>query len=205
MERWGNTRATGEEAPANRYRVTVAPGVVQVSRTNVQKRDRSMDRASTSARFAADQVAVGLLHDEPLGEEEQQGGGGTRDVISEWSRKSRANMIKSLAQLDYEPLFSGGGVPAMLTLTLPGEWESVAPSAAAAAELMRKFRKRMERAWFSKDEKLCAVWKREFQRRGAPHWHLFMAIPQGTRPLVRWGQTEAAELTFPEWCSQTWA
>jgi len=37
-------------------------------------------------------------------------------------------------------------------------------------------RKRWERAW---DEPLVGIWKLEFQRRGAPHLHVFTAIPLG--------------------------
>ena len=49
-----------------------------------------------------------------------------------------------------------------------------------------------ERAW---KRKLIGVWKREFQRRGAPHYHILMVPPHGT----------VNGLGFREWLSQTWA
>lgn len=94
-----------------------------------------------------------------------------------WSRKSRANMRKVFAQLDYGPLFDQG-IPAMVTLTYPGEWETVAPDAATCQNHMRALRKRFARKY---GRPLLGTWKREFQRRGAPHYHLLMVPPIGFR------------------------
>lgn len=112
--------------------------------------------------------------------------------ISEWSRKSRSRMVKRLAQLDYGPMFEGGRVPAMVTVTLPGDWYAVAPSAAVVAGYLRELRRRYRRSW---GEPLVGTWKREFQERGAPHYHLFMVPPAGRCH----GQS------FREWLSVTWA
>jgi hypothetical protein len=38
---------------------------------------------------------------------------------------------RTFAELDDTPLVEGGRVPAMVTLTYPGDWESVAPKAPA--------------------------------------------------------------------------
>lgn len=184
---------------ARRFRLTVSPGSVQLSKRDLSAENASMERASSSARSAADLRAselntVGLSGFATGGDEYA-----TRERITTWSRKSRVNMIRTLATLDYAPLFDGGGVPAMVTLTLPGEWVSVAPTAAAYSGLVKAFRKRWERAWLGKGQKLSAVWKREFQRRGAPHTHLFVTVPQGTTDLG------GREVSFPEWLSATWA
>lgn len=115
--------------------------------------------------------------------------------VTSWSRKSRANMRRTLAALDYAPLFAEGRIPAMITLTYPGDWLTVAPAPSVCKRHVDLLRKRYQRAW---GHKLVAVWKREFQRRGAPHYHLFMTPPVGKSNGGR-------GLGFGEWLSQTWA
>src|SRR5262249_22744392 len=87
---------------------------------------------------------------------------------------------------------SSGRLPAMVTLTYPGDWLPVAPSAAAMMGHLKAFRRRYERAW---GEPLRCAWKKEYQLRGAPHWHAYMVPPAGT----------AAGLPFKQWLSLTWA
>ncbi|MGV0634522.1 hypothetical protein ABQE69_08875 [Mycolicibacillus trivialis] len=113
--------------------------------------------------------------------------------ITEWSRKSRAAMCRTFAELDYAPLVDSGRAPAMVTLTYPGEWESVAPDGVSVKRHMVLWRKRFHREW---GEPARFIWKLEFQRRGAPHIHLWMAPPHG---LGRSGRT------FWVWLSHTWA
>ncbi len=111
-----------------------------------------------------------------------------RQAIVGWSKKSRASMVARLCSLDYEPVF-GGGVrsPAMITLTYPGDWLPIAPDGVTAKSHLRSLAKRYERQF---GEPLAAVWKLEFQRRGAPHFHLFCAPPTGAG--------------FREWLSTNW-
>ena len=97
-----------------------------------------------------------------------------RKPITAWSSKSRANMVKRLFTLDYSPLFGDElRTPVMITLTYPGEWQSVAPDGKAAKRHIAMFRKRYEREF---GEPLRGVWKQEFQRRGAPHTHILTSI-----------------------------
>ena len=112
-----------------------------------------------------------------------------KQPITEWSKKSRANMVAVLATLDYSVMLSGDlTIPALLTLTYPEDWETVAPNAAAAHRHLRLFRGRYERKYKTK---LVGIWKTEFQRRGAPHFHIFFVPPN--------------EPGFREWLSKTWA
>lgn len=114
--------------------------------------------------------------------------------ITAWSSKSRANMVKVLALLDYAPLFDGGGTPAMVTLTYPGAWQVVAPSAPVCKAHLDALKKRFLRFY---GFPLVAVWKREFQRRGAPHYHLLMTPPPvQLRQGRRW--------TFQQWLADAW-
>lgn len=86
-------------------------------------------------------------------------------------------MVRTLAELDYTPLFADGDrLPAMITLTHPGDWETVASDGKNLKRRFEAWRKRYHRAW---GEKLRCVWKLEFQRRGAPHLHLWMLPPRG--------------------------
>jgi len=113
-----------------------------------------------------------------------------RRRIVEWSRRSRARMVRTLAELDYSGWADDGGLLAMVTLTLPGWWEVVAPDGPSYKRLMRAFEHRWRRAigpW-------RGLWKLEFQRRGAPHTHMLLRVPA----LVS-GQV------FETWLSRTWA
>jgi hypothetical protein len=97
-------------------------------------------------------------------------------------------MTLRLSTLDYRPLFRRGRLPAMITLTYPGEWLTVVPDAATAQRHLNAFRKRYE---YEFGEPLIALWKREHQRSGSPHFHLFAAPPTGR--------------AFAQWLSRTWA
>ena len=44
---------------------------------------------------------------------------------------SRSSMCRTFAELDYSPLAESGRIPAMVTLTYPGDWEVVAPDGPA--------------------------------------------------------------------------
>lgn len=111
-----------------------------------------------------------------------------RRKIVAWSRKSRATMTLRLSTLDYRRMFRRGRLPAMITLTYPGKWLEVAPDAATAQRHLNAFRKRYE---YEFGEPLIGLWKREHQRSGSPHYHLFAAPPTGK--------------AFRSWLSKTWA
>ena len=114
------------------------------------------------------------------------------NLVTSWSRKSRANLRYRMLTLDLAEFVSRGR-PGMTTLTLPGDWFNVAPTAAAAALCFDRF----ARAWAHKwGEPLSCVWKREFQRRGAPHWHLWCIPPSGML-FRRWLSLAWAESIFP--------
>lgn len=113
-----------------------------------------------------------------------------RGAITEWSRDSRARMVRAVAELDYSTWHLDGGVLAMVTFTLPGDWQRVAPTGRDFKRLIDLMRKRWVRAvgpW-------RGLWKLEFQRRGAPHLHALMRVPA----LV-------AGERFETWLSRTWA
>jgi hypothetical protein len=98
-------------------------------------------------------------------------------------------MTHRLCELDYAPMQAGTGLPVMVTLTYPGDWLAVAPDGQAAKKHLRAFLERWHRRW---GERLTGVWKLEFQRRGAPHFHVLTTLP-------------AASNDFRPWLSAAWA
>ena len=69
---------------------------------------------------------------------------------------------------------------------------------------MRHFQalcKRYQRAW---GEPLRGPWKKEFQRRGAPHFHISTTPPMGFT-TVTGKNGETVEVDFRHWLSLTWA
>jgi hypothetical protein len=154
------------------------------------RKERSAERDQQRHRVIADlDAAYMVAHDgakppEPIPSREIKG----------WSQQSRANMVRALAELDYAPMFTDPSkLPAMVTLTYPGDWLTVAPNGKAVKKHFIRWRKRYFRAW---GVEIVCVWKLEFQRRGAPHLHLWTVPPHG---LTKDGQN------FRAWLSTSWA
>lgn len=180
----------GEEGP--RWRITVSPGSVQIG-----TRDYGRINRSTEKRIAA---AMRQTVDMTLELERPS----KRGTIDDFSQKSRARMTRRLCTLDYTPLFTEDSKPGLITLTLPHDWESVAPTAEAFKAIVNRFRSAYSYGW---GDMLRGVWKMETQYRQAcarngchdpraPHLHILTAIPQGVD--LRKGRP------FEEWLSDTW-
>ncbi|WP_245831455.1 rolling circle replication-associated protein [Mycobacterium terramassiliense] len=174
------------EPESGRFRITVGPGVVRLGWTSPVRAEKASERAVNHHRLdvatEADRIRSGRDMPNPPGR-----------AVTEWSRKSRAAMCRAFAELDYTPLVQCGRVPAMVTMTYPGDWETVAPDGASVKRHMMLWRKRFLREW---GEPARYIWKLEFQRRGAPHIHLWMAPPHAV------GRSGRA---FRDWLSQEWA
>ena len=87
----------------------------------------------------------------------------------------------------------------MVTLTYPSDWQVVVGSRSELNKHWRAFKKLWERCWGTP---LRCVWKLEFQRRGAPHLHLYTSIPVG---LSRHRSSELDGLAFNQWLSLAWS
>ncbi len=118
-----------------------------------------------------------------------------RGKIMGWSRKSRNRMQLRLGSLDWTPLFEDGLEPAMVTLTMPGNWEELAPTPADFRDMIARFRASYVKAWGTAS---VGVWKLEFQRRGAPHVHILMTPPAGVAQGMY-------PFEFRHWLSMAWA
>ncbi|WP_156378772.1 rolling circle replication-associated protein [Microbacterium sp. Root61] len=193
----------------------IGPGVVRIRQTRPGQEDHERDLTWEARRRNVDAAVAqlhGIYHDsmallndvdmevltapDPVRRAVRgRPSKATRGKIVGWSNKSRNRMRIRLNQLDWAPLFESGNEPALVTLTLPGDWLTVAPTPAAYKALIDRFKIYYDRAW---GERPRGVWKQEFQRRGAPHTHILMTPPAG----VAKGHLE---LEFPQWLSRTWA
>jgi hypothetical protein len=214
-----------EQVEGPRWRVEISPGSVKVTRRDPVKWDVTRERARESgrkrARLELAMRTAETCHDGCLREACGCRNWDAREVraifagldasdvfaagaakIGAWSVKSRSAMRYRLSTLDYAPLFvdahGNQTVPAMVTLTYPGDWEAVVPDNATARRHVRTLVKRWDREWgeweldgVRRSNPLVGVWKREFQRRGAPHYHVLCAIPESK--------------FFRQWLSETWA
>lgn len=171
----------GVEGP--RWFVTVSPGSVRISSTDLARGQRAAERAVNVHRSEVD-----LMVSEELAGHERSDGDPER-IITGWSRKSRANMVRRLVTLDYTPMMAEGKT-CMLTMTYPGDWLVVAPDGAAVKRHLDRFRKRYTRKYGV----MRCVWKLEFQRRGAPHFHLFTTVPEGV-----------STKDFRDWVAEAWS
>ncbi len=86
-------------------------------------------------------------------------------------------------------MVADGRLPMLLTLTYPGDWQTVAPDGKTAKRHLAVFRRRFQR----KFGKLFAVWVMEWQRSGSPHFHLMLAIDVTRQNEIR------------AWIAQNWA
>lgn len=91
-------------------------------------------------------------------------------VSTGFSARSRRTMRFQFSALPWEML---GRRPAMITLTYPGEWELWVPDSRTLVKHREAFKER----WRRKFGTLVGVWVVEFQRRGAPHLHLYVGLP----------------------------
>lgn len=193
----------GSIAEGSRWYVSVGPGRIRIGRKDWaradrgenREHDRRQKRTTEGANWIADAPtrqacanlrAGGLLPADSLSDPlDPLAPGPARSRITEWTAKSRRNMVDRLSTLDYAGLVLAGRLPAMVTLTLCDEWETVAPTGRAFKALVFAFQRRYRRAW---GEQLRGIWKLEFQRRGAPHLHVLMLPPAGTADGLRWRQ-----------------
>ncbi len=89
------------------------------------------------------------------------GGGGPRGDIREFSWASRGRLMTLTNTINRGKI----GVPYFITLTYPSSWP---PSARTWKAHLRALRERMIRRY----GRFPAIWRLEFQKRGAPHFHL---------------------------------
>lgn len=117
----------------------------------------------------------------------EQVGGGRRGEVEGFSRSSRRRLFQTVAAIPWDRY----GRTFLVTLTYPGKEapDYVPTDGRKAKAQLAAFRKRWVRKWGA----IQAVWKLEFQGRGAAHWMLLVVPPEGVTP---------AELEG--WCLWVW-
>ena len=115
---------------------------------------------------------------EPLPVPKANRGGGRRQAVkSKWSRQSRNRLLKtlvSIAKIERKHIYG---------ITLTYRERTVEESKRDLNCLKKRLRRKLGSEWH-------AVWKMEFQRRGAVHYHIALFT---NTPITR------------EWVSETWA
>jgi len=130
-----------------------------------------------------------------------RGVSGRRSAIGAWSQSSRRRFVWAAHRLDW-----GHRPPWMVTLT----WQRVEQDGIAAKQALRRFRERFCRMYGP----VRGLWKLEFQRRGAIHFHLVLcAYWRPTKQDVRFvaeawhavcGETSDAHLAAGT-CLEEWS
>jgi RNA polymerase subunit RPABC4/transcription elongation factor Spt4 len=216
----------GDLCEGPRWEIVVSPGAFKVRTRNYARAEQTYERAVERHRKQIDVAAAweGEIPDPPP----------TRGTITGWTRRSRARLVERLSDLDYTKLygrfhictscreeFNGdlarcprcrsdrfkvedrtGRLPAMLTLTYPGDWLTVAPSADVAMGHFQALCKRYARAW---GEPLRGPWKKEFQGRGAVHFHISTTPPMRTTTVADPITGQPVRVDFKRWLSIVWA
>lgn len=102
-------------------------------------------------------------------------GGGLRGEITEFTSASRRRMQLLLNSVNHLK----AAVPVLITLTYHEVWSE---DPAVWKDQLDAFRKRLERKY----GQFSAIWRLEYQRRGAPHFHLmcFFWRHQGRKGLL---------------------
>lgn len=96
----------------------------------------------------------------------RRGGGGLRGEVTEFSKSSRRRLLQLLNSINRDEAL----LPYFVTLTYHHSWPEDRHGRKAQ---MDAFRKRLERSV----GEFAAVWRLEFQKRGAPHYHLLIFLP----------------------------
>lgn len=103
-------------------------------------------------------VAVAVKHNAS-----SRSGGGRRGLVEIFSQASRRRLLRTIARLDDTR-------PVFLTLTYPADYPDPRTAKSHLRAFLERFRRRMPQS--------SAIWRLEFQERGAPHFHLlFYNLP----------------------------
>ena len=111
----------------------------------------------------------------------------TRGVISGFSKKSRQRIMRTMSTVDQSKIV---GTPLFLTLTYPAIWNE---DPASWKRDFDTFVKRLSRRY----PELVIIWRMEFQKRGAPHFHCLLLNCSPAR--IYWQHKEMAPFINASW------
>ena len=139
------------------------PDVVGAARS-VLERESSSTSSWDSSPWSFSARAAGHVVELSVSRPRAPGAGGLRGSVSSFSLASRRRLFRRAAACDWLVL---GPSNLFVTLTYPVGF----PATAVAKSHLRRFRL----AWFRRFGSAVGMWKLEYQRRGAPHFHLALA------------------------------
>ena len=116
-----------------------------------------------------------------------------RGLVEGFSRQSRIRMMQRIAEVNHRDMLT---LPVMVTLTYPGEYNSD-PSSYKAH--LNAFHTRLTRRY----GKVALVWKLEFQKRGAPHFHFLIYFDSSINIFGDGRHTPDCEC-FRCWLAASW-
>ena len=118
--------------------------------------------------------------------------GGRRKEISEFSRGSRRRLLRRMGGVDWDHVMHRMAAVVFVTLTYPAEY----PTARASKRDLDVFLKRFVREY----PEAFGFWKLEPQRRGAPHYHLLLAVGE----YSCFDHTNDLIMSMREWVPRAW-
>lgn len=107
-----------------------------------------------------------------------------RGKVKNFSRQSRSRLMQRAAAVNVRDM---AHLPVLLTLTYPKDYPD---DPAVYKRHLDRFHVAYQRGY----GKVGTIWKLEFQKRGAAHFHLMPYFPDGT----------AHTFAFRQWCKRTW-
>lgn len=183
------------------FELTLGPGVLRLRAFDAMRRDRSAERAAVAQErrsILVGEAGIRTFNTPGVGHLDQWGPPSPSRMIWEWSARSRTRMREAFASVDWSAAQVPGQPLGMITVGYPGDWLAVAPSGAVVKGHLRALRGRLERL---QGATVKGAWKMEFQRRGAPHFHILCAIPALGKNRDESGRVER----FESWLSRVWA
>lgn len=169
----------GEPAYTPERRVAVAPEISAEVTPDADRDARLFDASGLRVAPSADPVGVNR-------------GGGRRGEVVNFSRQSRRRLQSLFASVPWRGFHPSRLVFATLTYPAvfpanPRVWKSH----------LEAWRKRIEYRY----GRMSMVWKMEFQRRGACHFHVLLFAPVGLVPTIK---SEPQPWEFGEFLSESW-
>ncbi|MCP5025811.1 MAG: hypothetical protein GY929_05960, partial [Actinomycetia bacterium] len=167
---------SGEEVAAGKAvklrRLVIGPGKVAIECGQISNAERALARIEAQLemdQFLDDQVAD--IEADPMIDNEAEGW----NVVTKFSRKARQRLRQRVAEVDWYELLQRVRVRiGMITLTYAGNWEDLAPDPDTVTTHRHRLERRLERVLGYLPP---FFWVREFQHRGAPHFHFAGVFP----------------------------
>lgn len=131
-------------------------------------------------------VAQGRLLKVSAETDEERSGGGKRGLVNPFSRASRLRLLSYMHKI--KPMTKGNFHATFITLTYGQNF----PAPNLAKRHLDNFLKRLRRRWVY----ASGFWRLEFQKRGAPHFHLILfGLPFLQKDTLArwWGDTIGRE------------